>query len=64
MIKILLLSIVLLFIAFAGFAVKMLFDKKAEFRGGSCASSSPELEKQGITCGCNNSCATEDSINS
>ncbi len=52
MLKVLLISIVLLLIAFAGFGIKMLFNKKAEFKGGSCTASSPELEKQGISCGC------------
>lgn len=52
MLKVLLISVVLLLLAFAGFGIKMLFDKKAEFKGGSCTASSPELEKRGITCGC------------
>lgn len=52
MLKVLLISVILLLLAFAGFGIKMLFDKKAEFKGGSCTASSPELEKQGITCGC------------
>lgn len=58
MIEVLLLSIVLLLIGVAGFGIKMFFDRKAEFKGGSCASSSPELEKQGISCGCEGSCAS------
>jgi len=58
MIKVLLLSIVLLLIGIAGFGIKMFFDRKAEFKGGSCTASSPELEEQGISCGCEGSCAT------
>jgi hypothetical protein len=39
--------------------VKMLFNKKAEFTGGSCQSS-PELSEHGIGCGCGaNSCQSE-----
>jgi hypothetical protein len=60
MLKVLLLSLVLLTLAFAGFAIKMLFDKKAEFKGGSCTSSSPELENQGISCGCGGTCSTRE----
>jgi len=42
-IKILLLSLFLLLLAFAGFAIKLLFDKNAKFTGGGCSS-----------CGCEN----------
>jgi len=52
MLKVILISVILLLLAFAGMGIKMLFDKIAEFRGGSCSASTPELEKQGITCGC------------
>jgi len=52
MLKIIFLSVVLLMIAFIGLSIKLIFDKKAEFKGGSCSASSPELEKQGISCGC------------
>nr|WP_320118381.1 hypothetical protein [uncultured Marinifilum sp.] len=37
-IKILLLSIFLLILAFAGFGIKLLFDKNAKFTGGGCGS--------------------------
>ncbi|HYW95858.1 MAG TPA: hypothetical protein VE870_09740 [Bacteroidales bacterium] len=60
MIKVLILAIILMLLAFAALSVKLLIDKKAEFKGGSCSASSPELEKQGITCGCGgSSCFTE-----
>ncbi len=56
MIKVLILAVVLMILAFAGLSVKLIFNRKAEFRGGSCAASSPELEKQGISCGCGGGC--------
>ncbi|MCK4923074.1 MAG: hypothetical protein KAS71_18630 [Bacteroidales bacterium] len=55
--KVLLLSAVLLIFAILGLSVKLLFDKKSEFKGGSCSAISPELEKKGISCGCDE-CAT------
>lgn len=59
MIKVLILSSVLLALAIAGLSIKLLFDKKAVFKAGSCSASSPELEKQGIICGCGESCENE-----
>ena len=58
MIKVLILAVILMVIAFAGLSIKLFIDRKAEFRGGSCAASSPELEKQGISCGCGGGCYT------
>lgn len=60
MIKVLILAIILMIIAFAGLSIKLLIDRKAEFRGGSCSASSPELEKQGISCGCGGGYCTSD----
>ena len=52
-------SAVLLALLLLGMGIKMLFDKKAEFSGGSCQSS-PGLSEQGIGCGCGaNSCDVE-----
>lgn len=46
-------------IAFIGLSIKLILDKKAVFKGGSCSASSPELEKRGISCGCGgDSCAS------
>jgi hypothetical protein len=59
MLKILLITIGLLIIAFAGMAVKMLFDRNAEFSGGSCRTNSSELENKGISCGCGGHCAPD-----
>jgi hypothetical protein len=50
MVPVLLVSIALLFLAFALFSVRLLFVKNGEFRG-SCASNSPFLQKEGATCG-------------
>lgn len=54
MLKVMLAAVVLVILAFAGLGIKMLFDRKAEFSGGSCrsTSSSPELADKGISCGC------------
>ena len=54
MLKVLLATFVLIVIAVAGLGIKLLFDKKAEFSGGSCnaANSSDALKAKGISCGC------------
>lgn len=46
---VLLLTIGLLGLAFAGIAVKILFKKDGEF-SGTCASNSPYLNKEGVRC--------------
>jgi hypothetical protein len=48
--KLVLLSIALLALAFAGIAVKILFKKNGEF-AGTCASNNPLLNKEGESCG-------------
>ena len=49
--KILLIAIVLVAIAFAGFAIKMFFSNSAEFKK-SCASVDPETgQRLGCSCG-------------
>jgi len=47
--KLVLLTIVLLALAFAGLAVKILFKKNGKF-AGTCASASPFLNKDGESC--------------
>lgn len=47
--KIVLLTIGLLGLAFAGIAVKILFKKNGEF-AGTCASNNPLLNKEGESC--------------
>jgi len=60
MIKVLILAVILMILAFVALSIRLLLDKKAEFRGGSCSASSPELEKQGFTCGCGGMCNTRE----
>ena len=48
--EVVLLSVLLLWLAFAGIAVKILFKKNGEF-AGTCASQSPFLNKEGESCG-------------
>ena len=47
--KLVLLSILLLAVAFAGIAIKILVKKDGEF-AGTCASNSPFLNKEGEPC--------------
>jgi hypothetical protein len=49
--KLLLLSIVLLGLGFAGIAIKIWAKKNGEF-DGTCAGSNVRLKAEGITCGC------------
>ena len=49
--KIVLLTIALLALAFAGLGIKILARKNGEF-AGTCASQNPHLQKQGVECGC------------
>ncbi len=61
MLKILLITIILLGIAFAGLGIRLLLDRNAEFKGGSCQSGSKELEEKGISCGCGSgACASNE----
>ncbi len=48
--KIVLLSIGLLGLAFAGIAIKILAKKNGEF-AGTCSSNNPLLQKEGAVCG-------------
>ena len=48
--KIILLSIILLALAFAGIAIKILLKKDGEF-AGTCSSNNPLLQKEGAVCG-------------
>ena len=60
MLKILLITVILVGIAFTGLAIRLFFDKKAEFSGGSCQTGSKELEDRGISCGCGSgNCGTK-----
>ena len=48
--KVVLLSILLLALGFAGIAVKILFKKNGQF-AGTCSSNNPMLQKEGAVCG-------------
>lgn len=48
--EVILVSIVLLGLAFAGIAIKIWAKKGGEF-GGTCASNNPMLQKEGAVCG-------------
>ena len=58
MIEVILIAVGLLILAVGGLGIKMLFDRKAEFTGGSCQVQTEELKEKGITCGCGGSCDT------
>ncbi len=49
MIKLILLTVVLLGLAFAGIAIKILLKKNGEF-AGTCASNNPMLQEEGVSC--------------
>jgi len=51
--KLLLLSILLLGLGFAGIAIKIWAKKDGEF-DGTCAGSNVKMKEKGITCGCGN----------
>jgi len=58
MLKVFLATLVLVIIAVAGLGIKMLFDKNAEFKGGSCqaTASSDAMKEKSISCGCAGEC--------
>jgi len=45
--KVILLALLLLVLAFAGLGIKMFFKKDAKFTGGTCS-----LNEEGMSCGC------------
>lgn len=48
--KLILPTIILLALAFAGIAIKILLKKDGKF-SGTCASNNPMLQKDGVACG-------------
>jgi hypothetical protein len=56
--KVILLTISMMALAFAGLGIKILAKKDGEF-AGTCASKNPYLKKQGVDCGCGNEDACE-----
>lgn len=51
--KLILITIILLALAFAGLAIKIWAKKDGEF-DGTCAGSNVKMKAKGITCGCGN----------
>ncbi len=59
MLKILLITIIMLGLAFLGLGIKLLLDKKAEF-SPDCSSANSKLKDKGVSCGCGaGNCANE-----
>lgn len=58
--QVILLSIILLFIAVAGLAIRIFLVKDGKFSGGSCQS---VPGKEGISCGCGKTGSTCDNDN-
>jgi len=48
--KVFLFSVLLMALAFAGIAIKILLKKNGEF-AGTCSSNNPMLQKEGAVCG-------------
>ena len=51
-VKLILASTLILFIALAGMGIKLYFDKKAVFKAGSCGNLPEELDGKGYGCAC------------
>jgi hypothetical protein len=56
MIKVIILSIIILSLGLLGLSIKLIFDKKAVFKGGSCNVSSDELRDKGVGDCCGGAC--------
>ncbi len=50
--KLLLITVILVFIVMLALSVRLFFKPKGEFRGASCNSYSQELKDKNIECGC------------
>ncbi len=59
MLKILLITIILVAIAFAGLGIRILLERNGEFSGGSCQSASNDPDNHEISCGCEHRCKTD-----
>jgi hypothetical protein len=60
MLKVLVLSILILAIGVLGFSIKLIFDKKAVFNGGSCNADTTKLREKGIGECCGGTCKNEE----
>ncbi len=52
MLKLLLITVILMGIAFTGLAIRILLERNGQFSGGSCQSRSDGLDEKGLSCGC------------
>jgi hypothetical protein len=59
MLKVLILSVIILSLGLLGLSIKLIFDKKAVFKGGSCNASSSELREKGVGECCGGACSSE-----
>jgi len=59
MLKVFILSVILVLIALLGLSIKLIFDKRAEFRAGSCSRIPGELKDKGMSGGCGGACSSE-----
>jgi len=59
MLKVLILSVIILGLGLLGLSIKLIIDKKAVFKGGSCSAAGPELREKGIGECCGGTCKTE-----
>ncbi len=59
MLKIILASVILVALSMAGLGLRMLFDRKAEFRGGSCSASADPNDPNTYSCACNGTCEVD-----
>ncbi len=59
MLQIIILSTILIFIALLGLSIKLLTNKKAVFRTGSCNALPPEFKDNDLSCGCGGHCQSE-----
>ncbi|MFP4059241.1 MAG: hypothetical protein ACOCXD_03290 [Bacteroidota bacterium] len=62
MVEVFIISILLVVIALIGLSVRVIFKKNGEFSGGSCRSTNPRLDEKGLSCGCEDKCEREYSL--
>jgi len=59
MLKVFILSVIIVLFFVAGLSIKLIFDKKAVFKGSSCSAVSQELHEKGVGECCGGSCNTK-----
>lgn len=59
MLKLFLIAIILVAVAFAGLGIRLLLDRKAEFSVGSCQAGKDGNGEQSLGCGCGGTCYPE-----